>query len=350
VISIQENVPLADFTTFGVGGPARYFVEVGSEDELLDALGRAEQHSAPVFVLGGGSNLVVSDEGWRGLVIRIAMRGISESDANGKRLFTAAAGEDWDAFVAHTVARNCAGMECMSGIPGMVGGTPVQNVGAYGQEVSDTITEVRCYDRTSRSMVTLTNTECGFAYRTSIFNTSERERYIVTAVTYALTPNGAPNVRYADLKKVFPEGAQPTLEQVRDAVRKIRASKGMLIQEGDPDCHSAGSFFKNPIVTKQRFEELKPKLDGVGRSYTTYPAGDGHVKLSAAWLVENAGFTRGFGDGPVGISSKHTLALINRGRATAKDVENFAKQVQAGVQERFGIELYSEPVFVGFAR
>jgi UDP-N-acetylmuramate dehydrogenase len=350
VISIQENVSLAGFTTFGVGGPARYFVEVGSEAELIEALAWAEQHAAPVFVLGGGSNLVVSDEGWPGLVMRIGLRGITSSAAGEKGLFTAAAGEDWDAFVAHTVAQNCAGMECMSGIPGMVGGTPVQNVGAYGQEVSDTITEVRGYDRASRSVVSLTNAECGFSYRTSIFNTSARDRYIVTAVTYALTPGGAPNVRYADLKKVFAEGTRPTLQEVRDAVRKIRASKGMLIQEGDPDCHSAGSFFKNPIVTKQRFEELKPKLDAAGRSYATYPAGDGHVKLSAAWLVESAGFTRGFANGRVGISSKHTLALVNRGGAMAKDVECFASQVQAGVRERFGIELHPEPVFVGFHR
>jgi UDP-N-acetylmuramate dehydrogenase len=198
--------------------------------------------------------------------------------------------------------------------------------------------------------VTLTNAQCGFAYRTSIFNTSARERYIVTAVTYALTPDGAPNVRYADLKKVFTEGTRPSLQEVRDAVRKIRASKGMLIQDGDPDCSSAGSFFKNPIVTLQRFEALKPKLDAVGRSYATYPAGDGHVKLSAAWLVENAGFTRGFGDGPVGISSKHTLALVNRGGARAKDIENFAQRVQAGVRKRFGIDLHPEPVFVGFDR
>lgn len=313
----------------------------------MEALDFAWEMTSPVFVLGGGSNLIISDAGWQGLVVHLGMRGIHEEQVKEKRQFTVAAGEDWDEFVAYAIARNCAGIECMSGIPGLVGGTPVQNVGAYGQEVSETITEVRAYDRGAKEFITLSTAQCGFTYRTSIFNSTERDRYIVMSVTYALTPNGAARVRYTDLKHYFNK-TKPSLEEVRGAVQRIRASKGMLLQAGDPDCHSAGSFFKNPILGGSEFERLKPRLDAAGKSYATYPAGDEDVKLSAAWLVEQAGFYRGYGEGTVGISSKHTLALVNRGGATAEDVQHFAKLVQAEVEEKFGILLQPEPVFLGF--
>jgi UDP-N-acetylmuramate dehydrogenase len=350
VQAIREQVSLAPYTTFGVGGPARFFCELTNESTLSEALGFAQERGVPVFFLGGGSNLIVSDTGFDGLVIRLATRGIEEDERGGKMHFTVAAGEDWDAFVAHTVARDCAGVECMSGIPGTCGAAPIQNIGAYGQEVKNTITAIRCYDRHTGSVVTLSNAECGFSYRTSIFNSnsSARDRYVVLAVTFALTPNGSPSIRYADLQRYFEGKPQPSLQEVRAAVRAIRASKGMLLQDGDPDCHSAGSFFKNPIVSVSELATLKPTLDAVGKPYPTFPASDGHLKLSAAWLVENAGFPRGYGEGRVGISSKHTLALTNRGAATAAEVVTFARKVQSGVHERFGIELSPEPVMVGF--
>ncbi|MEO8727083.1 MAG: UDP-N-acetylmuramate dehydrogenase [Acidobacteriaceae bacterium] len=347
-MKVREHVPLGPLTTFGVGGPARYFAEISSEAELLEALDFAWQHTLPVFVLGGGSNLIICDTGWQGMVVHLATRGIREEQVGAQRQFTVAAGEDWDGFVAHAVARNCAGIECLSGIPGLVGGTPVQNVGAYGQEVAETIVEVRAYDRGAKEFVTLSAAQCGFAYRTSIFNSIERDRHIVLSVTYKLTPNGVAMIRYTDLKHHFTSNVKPSLEQVREVVRQIRAAKGMLLQAGDPDCHSAGSFFKNPVLGSAEFEMLKPALDAVGKPYAVYPAAEEDVKLSAAWLVEQSGFYRGYGEGTVGISSKHTLALVNRGGATAEDVQHFAKQVQSAVEEKFGIVLQPEPVFLGF--
>jgi UDP-N-acetylmuramate dehydrogenase len=347
-LKFREDVPLAPLTTFGVGGPARYFAEITSDAELLEGLDFAWQNTLPVFVLGGGSNLIISDAGWQGLVLHLGIRGIHETKDKDRILFTVAAGEDWDGFVAYAVEHNCAGIECLSGIPGLVGGTPVQNVGAYGQEVSETITEVRAYDRGAKKFVTLTNPQCGFAYRSSIFNSTERDRYIVLWVTFALRPNGKANIRYTDLQRHFAANGKPSLQEVRDAVRQIRAAKGMLLQPGDPDCHSAGSFFKNPILARAEFELRKPKLDAVGKPYATYPCEDGAIKLSAAWLIEHAEFHRGYGTGRVGISSKHSLALINRGGATAGEVQHFAKQIQSKVREKFDITLRPEPVFLGF--
>lgn len=347
-LDLREHVPLAPYTTFGVGGPARYFADIHSEEELGESLDYAYEHTLPVFLLGGGSNLIISDAGWQGLVVHLATRGITERQDSDRTHFTVAAGEDWDPFVEHAVNRNCAGIECLSGIPGLCGGTPVQNVGAYGQEVAETITEVRCYDRGAREIILLTPEQCGFSYRTSIFNSTDRDRYIVLSVTFALTRGGAPAIRYADLRKHFGEDSRPSLQDVREAVLKIRASKGMVLRAGDPDCRSAGSFFKNPILTQAAWDECRPRLEAIGRPVITYPSGDDGVKVSAAWLVENAGFHRGFGDGPVGISSKHALALVNRGGATANDVQVFAKLVQAAVLEQFGVTLQPEPVFLGF--
>jgi UDP-N-acetylmuramate dehydrogenase len=235
------------------------------------------------------------------------------------------------------------GVECLAGIPGTAGATPVQNVGAYGQEVAETITSVRAYDTEEKAFVTLTAAECGFAYRHSIFNTEKRGRYAVTEVTYALRPHARPHLAYADLARRFPAGSQPTLEEVSAAVREIRHGKGMLIVPGEPDCRSAGSFFKNPVIDRAHYERIAAKSDV---PVPSYPAGEGQIKLPAAWLVEQAGFSRGFGEGPAGISSKHTLALVNRGGAKASDVLLLATQILQGVYQKFGVTLEMEPVVV----
>jgi len=343
-MQIQQQVPLAPLTTFKVGGPARYFVEARSEEDVRTAVAEARSRGWPLFVLGGGSNLVISDAGWPGLVLKIALKGIAERRVGTSMLFEAAAGEDWDGFVAHAVARDCAGIECLSGIPGTVGGTPVQNVGAYGQEVSETITKVRVLDTASGEIRELENADSSFAYRTSIFNAHERGRYIVLRVTFALTPGGAPRIEYADLKRHFAGRSNPTLAEMREAVRSIRLSKAMLIVPGDDDCRSAGSFFKNPVLTRAAFEQLGERAGPV----PNFPAKDGLIKVAAAWLVEHAGFTKGLAHGPLGISRKHALAIVNRGGATAADIIALKDKIQQRVLEQFGIELQPEPVFVGF--
>ena len=348
-MQIQEHVPLAALTTLQVGGPARYFVEARTEADVREAVDRAKSRAWPLFVLGGGSNLVVSDAGWPGLVLKMAVRGIEQRNERGRALFAVAAGEDWDGFVAHGVAQNCAGVECMSGIPGTVGGTPVQNVGAYGQEVRETITQVRVLDLQTGERRDLNNSECRFLYRTSIFNTTERGRHIVLRVTYLLCPGGAPRIEYADLKNYFAgRNVPPDLEETRQAVRNIRLSKAMLIVAGDADCRSAGSFFKNPVVSTQQYEQLAARLARPDEKLPCWPAGDGRVKVPAARLVEQAGFTKGWSRGPVGISSKHALAIVNRGGATAADIVALKEEIQKRVCHEFGIELQPEPVFVGF--
>ena len=342
---IRENVPLAPFTTLGVGGPARYFGEAATEDAIVEAVDFASSRGVPLFVLGGGSNLVVADAGFAGLVLKIAITGISHfTPPGGQTIFIAGAGCDWDTFVAQTVAAGCAGLECLSGIPGTVGGTPVQNVGAYGQEVSETILEVRALDLRSRQIVTLSNAECGFGYRSSIFNSSYRGRYIILRVAFTLREGGAPTIRYADLEKRLTGLGQssPTLSDVRAAVREIRHSKAMLIVPGEEDARSAGSFFKNPVVAQAVFERLAEQFE-----LPSYPAANGTRKLPAAWLVEHAGFAKGYGKGRVGISHKHALAIVNRGGGTAAEIVALKDEIQARVREKFGIELQTEPVFVG---
>jgi UDP-N-acetylmuramate dehydrogenase len=347
-LHIRKNISLAPFTTFHVGGPARYFVEATSEADVLDAIRYGREHKLKLFVLGGGSNLVVSDEGWPGLILKIGIPGINVSNENGKATFTAGAGEDWDGLVERAVEADCAGIECMSGIPGTVGGTPVQNVGAYGQEVAETITSVRVVEVADLRSREMSNAECGFSYRTSIFNSSEKGRYIVTQVSYALTPGGAPRIEYADLKRHFASGGNPSLKEVREAVRKIRANKAMLISENDPDSRSAGSFFKNPIISPSEYERIAHLPACRDSKPPQYPAPDGQVKISAAWLVEHAGFAKGYSLGPVGISSKHSLAIVNRGGAKAAQILELKNKVQEGVMKRFGVQLHPEPVFVGF--
>ena len=347
---IQKNVPLAPLTTLGIGGAARFFVEAGSEDELLAGLEFAEQRRLPVFILGGGSNLLIADEGFPGLVIRVALKGIVWGEQ-----VTAGAGEPWDEFVGQCVQRNLAGVECLSGIPGSVGGTPVQNVGAYGQEVSETITNVRALDRQSKRIVELSNADCRFGYRAGIFNSTEKERYVVLAVTYALRPAGEPALRYPDLKNYFAgRSDQPTLSEVRQAVIAIRAQKGMVIQPNDSDCRSAGSFFKNPVLTAAAFAQLEAAAQAQGllregERVPRFPA-DGQIKVPAAWLIERAGFQKGYAKGQAGISSKHTLAIINRGNATAREVLALVREIQQRTAAKFGVHLTPEPVFVGFSQ
>jgi UDP-N-acetylmuramate dehydrogenase len=348
-MTVQQQVPLAPLTTLGVGGPARYFVQATTPAEVSQAVDYARAANLPLFVLGGGSNLVVSDAGFPGLVLKIAIRGISRSEQDGKVVFEAGAGEDWDPFVAQTVEAGCAGLECLSGIPGTVGGTPVQNVGAYGQEVSQTITEVLTLDLRDGQIRSLCNPACDFAYRSSIFNTTERGRYIVLRVTYALEAGGEPSLSYRDLKNYFAGVSnRPTLSEVRGAVREIRRGKAMLIVPGDEDCRSAGSFFKNPVLTAGEYAQVQQRAAAMGGELPSYPAPGQSFKVPAAWLVEHAGFSKGYARGVVGISRKHSLAIVNRGGARAADVIELKNDIQAAVEDRFGIRLVPEPVFVGF--
>jgi UDP-N-acetylmuramate dehydrogenase len=346
---ISENVPLAPLTTLKIGGPARYFTEARTIAEVSQAVEFSRSRSLPLFVLGGGSNLVISDAGWPGLVLKIGITGINHRHGDGEVIFEAGAGEDWDKFVGFVVAHNCAGLECLSGIPGSVGGTPVQNVGAYGQEVANTIESVLALDLRDGQMHELCKEACGFSYRTSIFNTTERGRYIILQVNYALKHGGNAYIAYADLRKYFAGwGEKPSLATTRDAVRKIRAGKGMLITAGDDDCRSAGSFFKNPILSAEQYQQLTARAAAKNLQIPSYPALDAQKKVSAAWLVEHSGFSRGYGNGPVGISRKHALAIVNRGNATAADVLAFKEDIQQRVKEIWGILLEPEPVFVGF--
>jgi UDP-N-acetylmuramate dehydrogenase len=345
---LQEQVPFAELTTFHVGGPARYLARASTESDVLEALQFAASHHLPLFVLGGGSNLVVSDHGFPGLVLKIEIRAIASEPSDHQRIFDVGAGEDWDNFVAHTVEQNCAGLECLSGIPGTVGGTPVQNVGAYGQEVSQTIECVAGIEISSGKKRLFSNDDCEFAYRSSLFNTRERGSYILLRVRYCLQPGGAPTISYRDLKNHFAGKGTPSLLETRNAVRKIRHLKAMLIVPGDDDCRSAGSFFKNPVVDRETAEGVLQFAEQHGLSLTTYSKANGSLKLPAAWLVEHSGFHRGFADGPVGISQHHSLAIVNRGGATAADIIALKNRIQRAVADHFGIELKPEPVFVGF--
>jgi UDP-N-acetylmuramate dehydrogenase len=351
-MTIQENVPLAPLTTLQVGGSARYFAELRREDDVREAAQFAKTRTLPLFVLGGGSNLVVADSGWPGLVLRVAIGGITTqtTDASANAvLFSVGAGVNWDDLVAQAVVQNCAGVECLSGIPGSVGGTPVQNVGAYGQEVSDTIESVRALDLKQDRIVVLPNPACGFRYRTSIFNTAERGRYIILRVNYRLKRGGTPSLKYVDLQKHFAERkTPPSLAEIRAAVREIRRSKGMLIVPGDEDCRSAGSFFKNPVLSEAQFKDLAERAEREGLEIPSYPALDAQHKVSAAWLVEHSGFSKGYALGAARISNKHALALVNTGQASAADIVRLEEQIQDKVQETWGIMLDPEPVLVGF--
>ncbi len=342
---VREQVPLAPYTTLGIGGPARWFVEATGENEVAEAVRFSREKNVPLFVLGGGSNLLVADQGFDGVVLHIALRGIEQKG----NLFSAAAGENWDSFVSLAIERGFGGIECLAGIPGTVGGTPVQNVGAYGQEVSTTIATVRVLDLKSLNFSDLPAATCGFAYRRSILNSTHRDRFVVTRVDYRLRPNAFPILRYPDLKKYFGERLKdpkdtPTLAETAAAVREIRHQKGMLLVEGDPDCRSAGSFFRNPVVGQAAYDSIAANATG---PVPQFPATPGSVKIPAAWLVEQAGFHKGYALGAAGISSRHTLALINRGGATAAEILALRDLIVATVEKRFGIQLEPEPVWLG---
>jgi UDP-N-acetylmuramate dehydrogenase len=330
---------LAELTTLRVGGPARRMVVAHTEAELVSAVRAADEAADPVLLLGGGSNLVVSDEGFEGTVVRIATRGIEvlAVDACGGVMVTVAAGEPWDGFVAHAVSKNWAGVEALAGIPGLTGATPVQNVGAYGQEVSATVARVRTYDREAGTVRTFVNEQCGFGYRTSRFK--HTDRYVVLDVTFQLRPGRRSEpVAYGELASRLgvEVGGRTALADVPPAVLGLRRAKGMVLDSFDHDTWSAGSFFTNPFVREA--PEGAP----------TWPVGE-RVKTSAAWLIERAGFGRGYpgGHAPVSLSTKHTLALTNRGTGTAADVVALAREIRDGVQDTFGVVLEPEPRLVG---
>lgn len=348
-MKLQENIALAPLTTLRIGGEARFFVCAEEVEDVEAAVAFAGDKDLPLFVLGGGSNVLISDSGWPGLALQIGISGIEHSHEREMIRFVVGAGEEWDAFVALCVSRNCAGVECLSGIPGSVGATPVQNVGAYGQEVSQTIASVQVFDLATKQVREMDAEDCEFGYRSSIFNTRERERYVILGVTYELRHGGPPNLGYADLRNYFSSRKEiPTLSDAREAVRRVRAAKGMLITPGDPDSQSAGSFFKNPVLTAAQFEQLTQRAKERNLQVPSYPALSQQKKISAAWLVENSGFSKGYAKGHVGISSKHALALVNRGGARASDMLALKNEIHARVEQTWGIRLEPEPVFVGF--
>ena len=342
----QAHVPLAPLTTIGVGGHARWFVRARTVGEVAAARQWCGDAGLPLFVLGGGSNVVVADRGLDGLVLQVAIRGVDFRPRGGKTSLRLGAGEPWDEAVAAAVSRGLAGLECLSGIPGSAGGTPVQNVGAYGQEVARTIAEVTVFNRQSGEVATLSGAECGFAYRTSRFKREDAERFIVCEVLFDLSP-GPPTVTYPDVLRFLEESrvVAPTLAETRDAVLSIRRRKGMVIDPSDPDTRSVGSFFLNPVVDADRHATLGASAAGPVPGFVL-PGGQ--VKIPAAWLIEQAGFLRGYQSGAVGLSSKHPLAIVNRGSATARDVLALAGRIKRQVADRFGIWLCPEPAFVGF--
>jgi UDP-N-acetylmuramate dehydrogenase len=406
--NVREPVRLSRFTTLGLGGPARRFVVAGTDEEIIVAVRAADQRGEPLLVLGGGSNLVISDDGFPGTVIQVATKGIHRTtdpgagpDAAGPGqalpgtpvTLTVAAGEDWDTVVASCVAADLAGLECLSGIPGLAGATPIQNVGAYGQEVADTITRVRAYDRDTAEVVDLAAADCGFGYRTSAFKRSITApavtgRFVVLEVTFQLTSDRLSRpLRYAELAGALgldparldparldaarlnaarpddggpDEGERAPLGDVRSAVLRLRRGKGMVLDPADPDSRSAGSFFTNPVLNSAQFAALRRVVDercGPGVPIPQFPAGPGQVKVPAAWLIGQAGFGKGYQGadradggrpGPAAhISTKHTLALVNPGDARTADVIGLAREIRDRVRDMFGVELASEPVLVG---
>nr|WP_234024074.1 UDP-N-acetylmuramate dehydrogenase [Sorangium cellulosum] len=365
---------MAPLTTLGVGGPARFFAEAADEAAVVEAFRFAEARGVPLFVLGGGSNLLVADRGVDALVLRVRVRGIEadragapagaqgrggaheEGGAQHRVLVRVGAGERWDDLVARAVDEGWAGVECLSGIPGDVGATPIQNVGAYGQEVAETIAEVRAIDRATGAAAVIAGADCGFGYRDSRFKRAWRGRFVITGVTFALRPGGAATVRYPELARALGAragGAAPPLGEVRSAVIALRRGKSMVLDPDDENGRSAGSFFMNPTLAAGAAATAVRRIEAAGvlapgEMIPQYPAEGGRVKLSAAWLIERAGFARGTRHGAAGISTRHTLALVNRGGATAAELIELARRVRRGVLERFGVALSPEPDLIGF--
>lgn len=347
----QRHAPLAPLTTLRLGGPAHRLVTATTDEEVVAAVREADDSGTPLLVIGGGSNLVIGDEGFAGTALRIATRGY-QLDGSALEL---AAGENWSEAVARTVEAGLAGVECMAGIPGSAGATPIQNVGAYGQEVASTITEVDVYDRRERRTVTVPAADCGFSYRHSRFK-ADPERFVVLRVRFALEDAGglsAP-IRYAETARALgvEVGDRVPAARARETVLKLRAGKGMVLDPEDHDTWSAGSFFTNPILTLAQHEEfLARAAERLGPEVLppAYPAGEGLVKTSAAWLIDRAGFTKGYGTGRARISTKHTLALTNRGEARTDELLDLAREVRDGVSAAFGVTLVNEPVTIGCA-
>jgi UDP-N-acetylmuramate dehydrogenase len=369
VTRVSRGVDLSAYTTLGLGGPARDFVSADTEDDLIRAVSSADKAGTPVLLIGGGSNLVISDAGFPGTVVRVNTRGITYIDAgDGTVDVTVAAGADWDNAVAATVAEGLAGLEPLSGIPGRAGATPIQNVGAYGREVAEVITQARVYDRQDDRIKIIPNEFCQFAYRTSLFKSGRPEslvsrpgaasprtagqpRYVVLDVTFRLSRQSlsAP-VRYAELAAELGVGTgeRAVVSEVRAAVIKIRSRKGMVLNPGDPDTRSAGSFFTNPVITTADFASVENAAAARGTAPVPhYPAGEGKIKVPAAWLIERSGFTKGYAIGRARVSSKHTLALVNAGEATTSDLLALAREIVSGVQETYGVTLTPEPILIG---
>ncbi|WP_017623223.1 UDP-N-acetylmuramate dehydrogenase [Nocardiopsis chromatogenes] len=347
------GVLLADHTTLRLGGPAARFVSAAATEELIAAVAEADAAGERLLVLGGGSNLVVSDDGFDGTVVRVDTGGVrtEAGGAEGTVRLRADAGLEWDRFVERCVAEGYSGVECLSGIPGRVGATPIQNVGAYGQSVSETVAEVVVYDRERGERRAMAPAECGFAYRDSVFKGSDR--YVVCEVVFELERSGlsAP-VAYAELARRLGvgRGERVPAADARATVLELRRGKGMVVDPDDPDTRSAGSFFTNPVLTEAEFEDLRKRAAehlGPDVEPPAFPESGGRVKTSAAWLIDRAGFTKGYGAGPARISGKHTLALTNPGGATTRDLLALAREVRAGVADRFGVVLVNEPVMVG---
>lgn len=346
--SLRRDVPLAPRTTLELGGRARFFLEAARQSELLDALRWAAAQGVPAALLGGGSNVVVDDEGFPGLVVRVATRGIEVARSAQEIYLTAAAGEPWDKVVNLAVGEGWAGIECLSGIPGTTGATPIQNVGAYGQEVGQVLHSLRALDRSTWQVVTLTGAELQLGYRTSLLR-RQPGRWAVLAVTLALRAGGAATVCYRELEELLQTGGRdPGLARVRQAVLELRRGKSMLLTPDDPNRRSVGSFFLNPVVTPAVAEDVARRavdLGDLGHSaeLPRFPSPEGLVKLPAAWLVERAGFPRGFRRGAVGLSSRHALALVHHGGGSAAELLALARDIVTAVEERFGVSLVPEP-------
>jgi UDP-N-acetylmuramate dehydrogenase len=350
-LAIIQSVPLAPRTTLKLGGAARFFAEVESPADLVAALRWAAEHDLPTFVLGGGSNLVVGDAGFGGLVLHLTSRGQTWSETDAGPAVEVQAGEPWDDLVAEAVRRGHAGVECLSGIPGSTGAAPVQNIGAYGHEVAEVIEDVQVLDRGSLAVVGLEGRACGFAYRDSMFK-REPDRFIILSVKLAFGRVPRPVLRYAELASALAGHATPSPTQVREAVLALRKKKSMVFDPGDENRHSAGSFFTNPIVDAEVAASvvasaLASGLVSAPEQVPSFPLPDGRVKLAAGWLIERSGLGKGFRLGPVGISTRHALALVHHGGGTTADLLRLALHVRTAVLERFGIVLAPEPVFLG---
>jgi UDP-N-acetylmuramate dehydrogenase len=353
-LAISDAVPLAPLTTLGLGGPARHLVHATDETTVAASVAWATARGLPLFVLGGGSNVVIADAGFDGVVLQVGLRGLRFEPDGQRMLVHAAAGEPWDELVDAVVARGCAGVECLTGIPGLVGATPIQNVGAYGQEVAETIHLVRAFDRATGRIVELAPQVCGFGYRDSMFK-RRPDAYIVLGVTFALVPGGTPALRYRELEvAIASRGVDepPTLAEVSEIVRRLRAKKSMVIDANDPNRRSVGSFFMNPVLSTASTDRVFERAIASGAARTAsevprFPTADGKTKLSAGWLVEHAGFERGLRRGDVGLSSNHALALVHHGGGSTADLLALAHEIRDGVARCFGVTLVPEPTLVG---